>query len=419
MRLDPSRQIVIACLLGVCLAVPVASADDWSAGKLAFSDGDYESALLLFEAAQRAGRSGPAIRYNIAVTQYKTGRYSDAYASFELIAEQFPEKRALAEYNMGLAATRLDEPDRATAHFRRAYDLSGSDQVLKELASRQLRESEPNQRAASRWSGAFGLRAGYDDNVTLLDEAALSPGTTTDSSLGELHASIAGRPTERDDLLVEGSAYLVNYFDAGDFDQTLLSGGVIYQRQIGDWRIRGGIQASASTLGSDSYDRKVGPKASLTRYLDSHSSVEVRFRYDDVSEGDSLYAGLAGSRQILDARYRWYDDLHYVQLRYTHESNDRDDAGVSPDRNRLRADYRYEPGNGLGFEASAAFRTSKYDDIALPREEDLTILRGTLTYRLRNDWLVFIEVEHANNDSSNPVFSYDRNLLTLGARRFF
>lgn len=419
MFLTRSRLVLLACLLCFGLVTPAQAADDWNAGKKAFKDGDYESALVFFQAARDAGRTGPAILYNIAVTQYKIGRYSDAYATFELLAGQFPKRRALAEYNMGLAAAMLDEPDKAQGHFRRAYELSGGDETLRTLASRQLREVDPGARTASRWNAAVGIRAGYDDNVALLDEAGLTAGSTTDSPLVEMYASVTGFPAETYRLRVEGSAYLVRYVDADDFDQSQLSGGVIYDWRDGNWRLSAGLQASTGAIGGDAYDRKIGPKASVTRYLNGNSNVELRYRYDDVSEADSVYAGLAGSRQLIDARYRWYENEHYLQFRYANESNDRRDAGFSPDRNRLSADYRYQPERGFGFEVGATFRTSDYDDLDLPREEDLTLIRSALTYLFPNEWLVFVEAEHSSNDSTDPVFAYDRNQVTLGARRFF
>ena len=419
MPLTPSRATLLVGLWSFCLAAAALAADDWNAGKQSFRDGDYESALVFFQSALEAGQTGPAILYNIAVTQYQTGRYSDAYRTFRRLADEFSDKRALAQYNMGLAAVRLDQPDRAQQHFRSAYDLSGDDETLRELASRQLVAAVPQPDSAARFRGAVSVRAGYDDNVALLDEAGLTAGTTTDSPLAEVYASFSGFPTEGYRLRVEGGAYAINYIDAGDFDQTQLSGGVIYEWRDGDWRFDAGLQLSTGAIGGDSYDRKIGPKASVTRYLNSNSNVEFRYRYDDVSEADSIYAGLSGSRQILDARYRWYEDEHYLQLRYSNETNDRRDGGFSPDRNRVSVDYRYQPERGLGAELGATFRASDYDDLDLPREEDLTMLRGALTYLFANEWLVFLELENSSNDSTDPVYTYDRNLWTLGARRFF
>ncbi len=414
-----SHIVFFAFLIGMSATASATATDDWKAGKQAFKNGDYQSALIYFETARDSGLSGPAVHYNIAVSQYKTGRYAAAQETFQLIANRFPKKRALAEYNMGLTAVRLGETNKARTHFRKAHELSGDDRTLQVLASRQLRELEPEVRTAANWTGAFSIRAGYDDNVALLDDLAVSAGTTTESPLAEVFASITGPWSGRNGLRVEGSAYLVKYTDAEDFDQSQLSGGLFYEWRPGNWRLQLGAQASTGAIGGDSYDRKVGPKARVVRYLSSNSSIDLRYRYDDVTEADSIYAGLAGTRQVVDARYRWYRDGHFLQLRLAAEANDRLDAGMSPDRNRLGVHYRYRPEKGLGFEAGLDLRNSEYSELATPREEDLTTLRGAVTYMFRNDWLVLAGYHNSSNDSTDPTFSYDRGQLTLGARKYF
>ena len=394
-------------------------AEDWSAGKQAFQAGDYASALVYFETARDAGLTGPAVYYNIAVSQYKLGRYSASTATFELIARQYPKLRGLAEYNLGLTADRMGAPGDAREHFRKAYELSRADRKLQVLASRQLRRLEPEVRTASRWTGAFGVRAGIDDNVALLDESGLAAGTTTDSPMTDAFASFSGPWSGRSGIRVEGSAYLVKYFDADDFDQSEIRGGVFYEWRPPDWRLQFGVQASVGTIGGDAFDRKVGARARVARYLSRNAAVDLRYTYDDVSEGDSVFAVVAGTRQRFDARYRWYQDGHRFQLRYRLETNDRLDPGVSPDRSQFGVDYRYQPERRFGFEAGINLRNSDYKDLAIPREEDLTTVRGALTYIFGDNWLALLEYRNSSNDSTDPTFSYDRGQVTIGARKYF
>lgn len=414
------RILITTLTFAVCApAFGTATEADWNAGKQAYRNGDFASALVFFETARDTGLDGPAVHYNIAVSQYQLGRYGEAEATFELIARRFPKMRGLAEYNLGLTATRLGSDAEAREHFRRAYELSSHNRALRVLASRQLRVIEPEVRAASRWSGAIGVRAGNDDNVALLDETGLATGTTTDSPLAEVFAAFSGPWNGRNGLRIEGSAYLLKYVDAEDFDQSEIAGGVFYEWRPRDWRLQLGVQASTGTIGGDSYDRKVGPRLRVVRYLNHNASVDLRYRYDDVTEADSIYAGLAGTRQVIDARYRWYRAGHHIQLRYALETNDRLDAGISPDRNRFRIDYRYQPGHGLGFEAGVDLRNSDYDELATPREEDLTALHGALTYMFVSNWLLSVEYRSYSNDSTDPLYDYDRGQLTLGALKYF
>ena len=413
------RVAVLAILVALAGTAAATTTEDWSAGKQAFQAGDYESALLFFMTARDAGLEGPAVHYNIGVSQYKLGHYSAAQQKFALIARRYPKMRGLAEYNLGLTANRMGERANARAHFLKAFELSPDDRKLRILASRRLRELEPEVRTAARWSGAFGVRIGNDDNVALLDEAGLPAGTTTDSPMTDVFASFSGPWNGRSGLRLEGSAYLVKYVDAGEFDQSEIRGGVFYEWRPTNWRLQIGVQASTGTIGGDAFDRKTGARVRAVRYLNRNSAIDLRYNYDDVTEADSIFAGLAGTRQQFDARYRWYRDAHRFQLRYRLQMNDRFDPGVSPDRNRFGMDYRYQPEQGFGFEAGISLRNSDYKDLATPREEDLTTFRGALTYMFRDNWLVLLEYRNASNNSTDETFSYDRSQFTLGALRYF
>ncbi len=85
----------------------------------------------------------------------------------------------------------------------------------------------------------------------------------------------------------------------------------------------------------------------------------------------------------------------------------------------MQADYRYQPSDGWGFEAGIAFRSSDYDDLATPRTEDLTTLSAAITRTVADVWLFALQYQYSENDSSDPLFSYDRNVITLGVLRTF
>jgi hypothetical protein len=392
---------------------------DWAAGTQAFNDGDYAAALHFFESARDAGQDGPAVLYNIAVSQFKLGRYQDAGRTFALIAQRFPQMQGLAEYNRGLVARRLGDEYQARKHFLRAYELSPEDPTIRVLASRRLRELEPEVRKASRWSGAIGVRAGHDDNVALRDEAGLPTGTTAESPMADIFAVIRGPWSGRSGFRLDGSAYLVRYFDADQFDQSQFRGGLFYDWRPDDWRIQAGVHASIGTLGGDPFDRKVGANASLLRYLGINGAIDLRYVYDDVSDADSQFAGISGSRQQVDLRYRWYRFGHRFQAYYGLETNDRADPGVSPERTRFGIAYRYAPDRGPGYGAAVETRNSDYSDLATPRDEDLLTLSAELTYALRSDWTLSLELRHSDNDSTDATFSYQRTQVTIGAMKHF
>lgn len=410
---------ITSLLLALAGTASASSEDDWATGQQAFDEGDYASALQFFEKARDAGLDGPAVHYNVAVSQFKLGRYESAGQTFTLIARRFPQMRGLAEYNLGLVARRLGNTSEARAHFLRAYQFSPDNRVIRVLSSRRLRELEPDVRTTSRWTGAIGVRAGHDDNVALRDDAGLPSGVTAESPMADVFAMIQGPWNGRSGFRLEGSAYLVRYFDADEFDQSDIRGRVFYDWRPNDWRMQVGVHASTGTLGGDAFDRKIGTEAMAIRYLGRNAAIDLRYIYDDVSDADAQFAGISGSRQQVDARYRWYRDGRRLQIHYGLETNDRTDPGVSPDRTRIGIGYRYLPITGIGYGAGVEKRKSDYDDLVTPREEDMLTLSATLTYALASNWQLLFEVRHSDNDSTDPTFTYKRTQMTIGATRFF
>jgi len=418
------RLIAIAGTLLLIGAAQVAAADtaaDWQSGQHAFANGDYESALLYFEMARDAGIQGPAVQYNVAVCQFKLGRYDAARESFRDIGAAFPKMRGLAEYNLGLVERRLGHPDAAREHFLRAWELSPEDEKIRALAVTMLEELEPESGtdATSNWYGSIGLRAGYDDNVALRDSLGLPAGVTSESPMADLYAGFGGSPDALHGLALDGDAYLVAYTDASDFDQAEFRVGGSYAWTPGDWRIDTSVHLVHGTLGGSSFEREIALGGRIVRYLDDAAAVELRYRYDDIDATDADYAGIAGQRQRIDLRYRWYRNSHFFALRFGIEANDRVDPGVSPRRNRVQADYRFQPDAGWGWELGLGYRGSDFDDLALPRTEDLATMTAAVTFRAAAHWLFALQALYSENDSNDADFSYDRSVITLAVMRTF
>ena len=414
------RMLASMLLLAHCASLSAQSpADTWQLGLEAFQQNDYLTALLQFESARDAGQPGPAVHYNIGVCQYKLAYYPEAKNTFELIRSRFPEFDALAEYNLGLVAQKLDRSDEARRHFQRSYDMSADDETLRTLSSAMLSTTAPEPEQPPSWYGAIGVRAGYDDNVALRDQLGLPAGTVSESPMVDIYGSIEIPISDSGDFSFDAGLYAVRYFDIDEFDQNSLSVGILYSREIGQWRARVGAHGNYGTLGGDGFDKSGSFSLRLGRRLTQATSIGFRYRYDDVSAVESMFSGIDGSRQRLEARYRWFSGDRTVLANLQLESNDRTDPGVSPDRFKLGIDYRFSPLTGWGYEAGVQYRSSDYDGIDPARTEDLVTLKVGITRALNEDWLMLGEYYYSDNDSSNSTFTYDRNRITLGMMRIF
>jgi len=414
-----SARVFIASLILAFAQTAIADSEDWTAGKTSFQNGDYQTALLHFESARIRGLDSPAVHYNIAVCHFKLGQFGPARETFELIARRFPRMQGLAEYNLGLVARNEGEMASATRHFLRAYELSPNNEKLRVLASNRLKELEPETSPASSWTGAVGIRVGFDDNVVLRDETGLPAGTDTESPSAELYTSIQGPSNWLDALQLEASLYMIRYVDADEYDQSEILGGAFYEIRRGDWRLDVGVHISAGFLGGDAFDRNIGASVRANRPVGNDASLGLSYLYDDISDANTLFAGVSGSKQKLQARYRKQKDRHRWSFSYSLELNNREDPGVSPRRNEIGAKYRYQTPGRWGYESGVAFRSSDYDDLGVPRTEDLLTLQLALTKPLNDAWLAVLDYRYSDNDSSDPEFSYDRQQVSLGVMRLF
>ena len=418
--LNMTPRFALFLFLFLSNTVAIAESVEWQAGGAAFARGDYVAALTYFEEARQDGLSGPAIIYNIAVCQFKLAKYQDSELSFLRISRRYPKMRGLAEYNLGLIARRTGNSQAAIQHFINAHRFSPKNREIRILASRRIRELEPEIQRASPWTGAIGGRAGFDDNVALRDESVVVSATKTDSPFLDLFASVKGPYNGKNGIRVDASVYLTKYFDTSDFDQSEVYVGAIYDWRPGEWRLQGGVHFSIGALGGDIFDRKSGGNFLATRFLNNSATVSFAYIYDDIREEDVRFAGIAGSRQILMSRFYWHSNQgKRFLLRYRYESNDRLDANVSPKRVSLSADYRYQPDSGWGFELGASYRVSRFEDLSIQRNENLGSVNLGITRRIFDDWQLLLEYRYSKNDSSDSLFSYERNVILVGAVKTF
>ena len=397
----------------------IATADDWSDGAAAYASDDFSSALQHFETARRRGLDSPAVHYNIAVCHFKLGQLTEAASGFRTIATRFPKMRGLAEYNLGLVDLRNSDTRAATEHFLKAHKYSADNRTIRILSSNRLREIEPEIHTGTNWSGAIGTRAGFDDNVALRDETGLPSTLSTESPMADLFASVKGPLYGASKFRVDAGLYIVRNFEADEFDQSEFYGGVLYDWRPGDWRLQLGAHYSVGSLGGDAFDRKFGGNLAAIRYLDQNSELGLSYIYDNVQDANIVFAGIAGSRQQFQGQYRWYSGGHRFRLRYRQEENDRLDPQVSPKRKTLSANYRYQPTQGWGYEGAVSYRSSRYDQLSVERQEDLASFNLSITRTLAKDWTLLIDYRFSYNDSTDTLFSYNRNVFTIGAMRFF
>jgi hypothetical protein len=396
------------------------SSDPFAAASSAFSDGDYLRALALFEDARNAGSQGPSVQYNIGVCQYRLGLFDEAALTFRALADDYPAMRELALYNLGLVRTQQDRTAEARTLFSQVREDS-NDGKLVALAEAMLRRTAPARSAVARpaWNRLVDINIGYDDNVALIDEASVPATQSVGSAFTDLLGVISGPRRSQPGFRFDGSAYLVAYGDASQFDQTAIRAAGSYEWALANWRLEVGPQFNFSTLDGDGFEQRLGIGALARRRLTASAWLTLRATHDEIDNASSRFAYIEGSRDQLGVSVDLIGGTGRLTLGYDIESNDRADPGVSPSRNRLWVRYRYSSSPDWSTDARLALRNSSYDDLAIPRDEDLIDLTLGYTRRFAGGWEASGGLRWSDNDSNISLLTYSRSRFNLGLTKNF
>ena len=417
----PSRWRALVSICWLATALPAASdaaepADTFAAATEAFAAADYLRALGLFQTARAAGAQGAAVHYNIGVCQYKIGDYVEAERTFRLIAEQFPDMRDVAEYNLGLALLAQGRSAEAREEFARVE--RATDPTLAELARRALGPSADEPEPAAAWLGSVDVGLGYDDNVALTDESNIPLGESTASPFMEVFA-YANRTATRKPWRLDLSAYDVRYSEAAEFDQTALRIGGAGDWLLGPWRIAVGPHYTYSTLDGSSFERHVGVDIETSRSLNAQTMFFAWLVHEDVEELSPEFAFVDGSREMGRIGIEHGRERGTWRLSYEYERNDRQGATVTADRSRVLLRRTQRVGDNWDLTLVGGYRRSEHDRLPTGSDETLVEFAATARRGLPAGWLLHTELYLGDNDSDVTLFAYDRSRVSLGVNRVF
>ena len=430
-NLRPRRRLVACAVLFIVAAEttaqpPVgeiesepASSAHFAAGFDAFDRHDYRRALAEFEAAIAAGSEDAAAHYNVAVCRYRLGDYAGAADAFTALARRFPAMRDLADYNLGLALTRQDRLGQARTAFERAQ-ASGDERIAalaRAMLARLPAEAAPR---ASGWNGFIDLAVGHDDNVALVDEASLPAERSTDSALGEILGYLGGPLRAGGPWRLDASAYLITHPDADEFDQRGVYVAGVYERRVNAWRFGAGPHYGRTTLAGDEFEQRSGVSIDVRYALDrSRVTLGMQWTHDDIDALEPQFAYLDGQQDELKLVLDRALPAGRLVLDYRREEGDRADAGVSADRDRYELRYRRSLNAVWAGELAYEYRVSDYERLAVPRREKRHQVGFELTRSFSSNWQYAVQYRYADNDSSDPIYTYERHRLTVGLSKVF
>jgi hypothetical protein len=211
----------------------------------------------------------------------------------------------------------------------------------------------------------------------------------------------------------------VRYSDAPEFDQNALSIDSAFEWSTGEWHIEAGPRFAESTLDGDGFERTLGARFVARRPLSQRMTFDAQLVYDDVGAASGRFDFIEGTRERLRIGLDSRTERQRIRVSYEIEENDRASAGVSPSRDRFVVSYQRPINAFWSFDGVVAYRSSDYDELVPPREEDLVEVAATVRRSLAQGWLLGLQYRLADNDASVAQYSYRSNRITIAIGKSF
>jgi len=398
---------------------------------------DYKNALSHFLRARELGLDKPVLDYNLGVSYYRLGQYSEARKLFTRLVKE-PKFTHLAYYNLGLIANKTGNERSATDWFLRTYDNT-TDANLKSLSARALKRLGIDAKkgsATKKWSGFAAANAGYDSNVKLANEDLVGVVGESDNSLDIMGVGNYWlRGGREDGTRLFFSADVQKYQTQSNYDFSQFQSGLSRFGKLGDWNMRFTGSWNESYLGGNNYQRIFGGEARGRYGLGNGKYLRLRYRLNYITATDAAFEALEGWRHQFRAGMQFKQGVHRFRVYYQLDLNDRSDRvratgfnSFSPTRHALRALAYLRPGKKWKGRLDARYRFSGYNDATtdtrivtrpVTREDTQLRLGARLGYNFAKYWDVEGRYTYYDNSSNINVNSYKRSVVNLGISRFF
>ena len=395
--------------------------EDYNEGVEFFKKGDYHSAIASFESAQKAGMKSAALFYNLGSAYFKIENYSVSKKYFTRVTE-YPDKRALAEFNLGMIAVRENNKEAALDRFEYAATNS-EDKKIVDLSKQKIAAL---QGAGKRWGAYFLAGFGYDDNISATpDNLALG----VDDTFYNIYASAdyVIRGTRKSGWLVDAAYFKVDFTDGDDYDQDFYTIGLRNEHRLSSWDTITHFRFGHSTFGGDDLQTFYKLDVLGARPLSGDTKIFLQYRYDDFTSENPIYDYLQGWRQRAQIRYYRNTEKNNQQIYYEVELNDRSELvtslfryNYSPTRHMLGGKYTYKFTNKWYLSGDLSYRVSDFPASAsLDRDDTRWLLGVLLDYRIDHTLSVKGNVKYLQNDSNVDIYTYDKTVITLGVSKRF
>ncbi|MCW8935298.1 MAG: tetratricopeptide repeat protein [Gammaproteobacteria bacterium] len=416
-----NRYVFTALILIFSSELFATAATDYEQGVAAYKAGDNASAVTYFESALKQGMDSISLKYNLASSYYKVGRYEEAKRYFKLLNKTL-EMRDIAEYHLGVIAVKEKDRVQAQGYFSSVVN-SGKDEKLVKLSNKYLRALVVKE---DRWKSRLSLNLGYDDNISSVSEDSV---LDTADSFYELSASsnllIDG--SRKNGWLADVAVYGIAYSDIDTNDQHVIVLGVERAMQFAGWDTGAHLSVSDITYGGDDLQTVGQLNFRGRKTISKNQWFNMRYRFEDIKSDQSIYDYLEGWRQRISFEYQNLKKNHISLLQYEYELNNRGELvtsigtyDYSPTRHTVRGIYTHFINKQWWLTGDISYRFSDFEvSETLDRDDDQWMFGLSTDYRFDKTFKLTAKYQFTDNTSTIDVYSYDKSVIRVGISKMF
>lgn len=421
-----NKQIINLIFLTVLILLfsskLLASAEsDYELGVQAYKAGDNTEAVKYFESALNQGMDTIALKYNLASSYYRAGRYEEAKTTFGQLNEK-EEMRDIAEYHLGLIAIKEKDGSKARQHFTTVVN-TGKDKRLIELSEKHLNALQPKE---DRWKSHVFVNGGYDDNISSVSgDSVLDIADSFYEVFATTDLLITGRRS--DGWMADAAIYGINYSETDTNDLYNLGLGLKRSLRLADWDSSVHLNLSKSTYGGDDFQTIskldiIGRKAMTKR-----DRLFLRYQAEDIKSDQAIYDYLEGWRQRGRVEYRNYSASNIKHIYYELELNKRgelvtliDSYDYSPTRHTLRGLYTQIIKNRWWLSGDLSYQMSDFPASATIDRQDYQLkLALSVDYHFDRTFKFTSKYQYTDNESTVDRYNYDKSIIKIGLSKLF
>lgn len=434
-------RLLSALLLGLLLyTAPVAALDEqqYQQARQAFSAGDFQRALGLFEQLQHANPDNDNLLYNVGVCAFKLQNYDKASEVFRRLLQSV-RYSTLARLNLGLIENKQNNIELAKEHF--LLLLKQKDDVAVARMAQLLLErmgvdvSDHTTLGINPFniyvSLAAGQESGQQYDFTLGSETPISADQFSDTLLYSSYSY----ELDRNSLLqfkLDAFQRFYRVYDENNIG--LLGGAVLLQLQSENWQNSVEFRSSHLRWQQDAFYQQSGVQLRFyQRAVDQKWRLKLFGYY--IHSLNYLADYLQGFNAGMDLDYRHYPGKWPLRIKYRFKGSvdARENLSLngnyysySPARAQLELEVSYKfPDSDWSVEATGGLRGGVYltehvIDGLQRRRIDVEPRFGTLLKHQWNTSLAFwLGLDSYWRRSNIERYDYGRNALSLNLEWFY